>query len=286
MEKVSKAAASVFAKLDPRWSEMIKGISESSAVPLPEIMFGNSFLDVGSSCLACRTAVAKGPDGRLLHARNLDWSLGSAGDGLLVLFREPASEGRLPCLRLAFPGMAGALDVVNSKGLILSFNLLGSSARAPEELVFIKMREIAETCSNFEDARAKILGMKPGMPFCITLSDAASGKSAVYERLRDGVEIKERLPLDGVLVADNSPWHGKESLMKSRCGVMRAAMEIKPSDVESLKRLMADKRVLLGCNIYSAVFDFKGNALHLAWSSPPAAKGPWVSVPLFEGPGG
>ena len=144
--------------------------------------------------------------------------------------------------------------------------------------VFLRMREIAETSPDFESAEAAILSMPPGMPFCIGLSHSKSGKIAVYERNAEGV-VSKREPRAGLLTADNTPQSGKPLRENALNEVARAAMPLETgSDVAAVLR---NRRVLLGCNLYSVIFDFKANVFYLASGSIPAAQGEYRAFPLF-----
>ncbi|KAL6467294.1 hypothetical protein MHYP_G00250980 [Metynnis hypsauchen] len=54
------------------FNEEIKGIATASGVPLGEVVLFNIFYEVFT---VCTSLVAEGPDGNLIHARNLDFGL-------------------------------------------------------------------------------------------------------------------------------------------------------------------------------------------------------------------
>ena len=291
------AAEGLFAKIDPRWNEEIAGIAEGSGVSEATLKVGNAFLDLGYNRLGCREVVAFSQDAdggpRLLHAHNLDWdNLGGIGNFIVTIFRTKESDGRLSTVRVGFPGMVGALTIINEKGVSLGFNQLGNSSGDVEGApIFIAMRDIAETCSCFEEAEKRILSLPKGMPFCITLADATRLRATVYERTEDGI-IGRRVAVDGIDVADNYPWCGLDlktctvdSTARNAHIFRGRAAASKPSDtdppLERLKAVMRNPDVLLGCNIYSVIFDFRRNNMYLAAGKIPAAKGKYVRYVLF-----
>ena len=102
--------------------------------------------------------------------------------------------------------MIGVLDIINEHGIALSFDQVGISNGETGLPVFIAMRDIAETCDTFEKAESYIRKMPPGMPFCLGVSDAKNGKMAVFEREFNDSKVFRRLPVNGILTADNSIW--------------------------------------------------------------------------------
>ncbi len=291
------AAEALFAKIAPRWNEEISGIAEGSGVSAADLKLGNSFLDLGYNHLGCREVVAfsqnavGGP--RLLHAHNLDWdNLGGIGNFIVTIFRTTGSDGRFSTVRIGFPGMVGALTIINEKGVSLGFNQLGQSSGDVEGApVFIAMRDIAETCSCFDEAEKRILSLPKGMPFCITLADATQLRAAVYERTDDET-IKRRMAVDGIVAADNYHWCGLDMKNCAVDSTARSARIFRDGTAESepggddpplkrLKSVIRNPDVLLGCNIYSVIFDFRRNSMYLAAGKIPAAKGKYVRYNLF-----
>lgn len=271
-------ACELFTGIDPRWTVELAALADASGADRDALMLGNCFLDIGHFRNGCRQVLSVRGDGSVLHAHNLDWNLAGIGQYWVSVFRAPGGDGRLPTVHLGFPGMVGALDVINSEGVALSFNQLGFPRKESKMPVFLRMREIAETCPDFESAEAAILAMPPGMPFCIGLSHSKSGKIAVYERDADGT-ISKREPQAGLITADNTPRGGTTPRENAVDEVARAAMPLESgNDVVTVLR---NRRVLLACNMYSVIFDFKANVFYLASGTRPAAEGEYRTFPLF-----
>lgn len=271
-------AIELFAKIPSRWTEEITAVATAASVKTSILMLGNTFLDLGLQAVGCRTLVVAADDG-LKHAHNLDWdNLGGVGNFLVTLFRSEGDVERLPVVWLGFPGMVGALDAINAKGVAISFNQVGFSNGECDFPLFLKMREIMETCSTFADAEAKITNMPVGMPFCLALSDANTNEAAIFERDAD-MKVFKRSMSDGVLTADNNLWFGRKA--KGLCVIDDVARTERPRDVEGMKRVLRHEKVLMECNIYSVIFDHANNRLLLACGEIPAAKGVYESIRLF-----
>jgi len=272
-------AEKLFKKIDPRWTTEISAAAKAAGVKSEAMMLGNTFLDLGLYLAGCRQLIVNTDKG-LLHAHNLDWdNLAGVGNFLVTIFRTSAAPGRFATVYLGFPGMVGALDIINEHGIALSFNQIGVAKGKCDMPVFIKMRDIAERCDSFESAKKELLNMPPGMPFCIGLSDAKNGKSAVFERDRDNV-VKQRSGHDSILTADNNLWCGEK--MSGRCAVDDVARKIKPADIEGMKKVLRDDKVLMECNIYSVIFDYRNNKFYLAAGNIPAAEDTYKEYELFS----
>jgi hypothetical protein len=272
-------AKQIFARIDQRWTREIKAVAKASGTDSDALMLGNTFLDIGISSAGCRMLIIF-DETMLLHAHNLDWdNLGGIGNYLITIFRTEGGKDRFATVHIGFPGMIGALDIINEKGIALSFNQVGFARDECEMPIFIKMREIAEKCSTFEDARKEIMTMPQGMPFCIGLSDAKTGQTAIFER-DNKTSIKRRNASDGILTADNSLWYGVK--MRERCVLDDTARKVNPDKVEDMKTILRHKSVILSCNIYSVIFDYKNNKLYLASGKIPAAEGQYREFKLFD----
>ena len=94
------------------------------------------------------------PDGRLLHARNLDWTIGKAAqeDAVTLVWRP---EGGTPFMMLAYAGAIGSVSGMNAKQITIGEMTVSS----PEETfdgipLQIIMRMICEKASTLDEAVA------------------------------------------------------------------------------------------------------------------------------------
>ena len=289
--KNAELAEKIFKKIPEHWTREVKGIADGAGVDPEALMLGNTFLDIGEGMAGCRQVIAFSREGvkpRLLHSHNLDWNnLGGIGNFVVTVFRTNPDKGRLKTVRVDFPGMVGTLSIINEKGISLAFNQLGFSNGNVKGLpVLIALRDIAETCATFAEADKRLKNMPEGMPFCIGLADAKSLKCAVYER-DSGGNIFVRKPQFDVLTADNTPHYG-ETLRRSpvetaarSAGIFNKISDKQDLPLEKLKNVMRNKRVLLGCNLYSVIFDWANNRFYLASGKIPAADGTYREYVLF-----
>ena len=276
-----KQAKKIFSGLDREWMDEISGMAETSGVDRAILMLGNSFLDMGLNASGCRQIHVRTPDGGVLHAHNLDWdNLGGVGNYLVVIARSN-TPGKYRTVHIGFPGMVGVLDVINEHGIALSFNQLGLAPKGSSgKPVFIAMREIAENAASFEEAVKMVEELPPGMQFIIGLSDAKTGSIAVFERDAYGAKILRRNAVDGIATADNSAYGHRKTDSQSIDGIVHRA---NPRNAEELIPLLRHPRILLGCNIYSVIFDWKRNRFLLASGTVPAAHGKYREFVLFPG---
>jgi hypothetical protein len=260
------------------YREELNATAAAAKVPPSALAFGNSFLDLGKVRAGCRSVVVSSSN-LVLHAHNLDWdTLAGFGRWTTCVVRRTPSDGRFATVSIGFPGMIGALDVINEKGLALSFNQMGWGKGGTNEPVLIMLRRVAETCASLDQARTNLLHAAPGMPFIITVSDAASGEGSVFERAKD--QVTER-PLEGGTVA------ACNTLQGTRSGTTRLDQLLATTssrNLETVQDLLGAPEVLMQSNIYSVIFDFQNNRLWLASGEVPAAGGNYREFRLFRLP--
>jgi hypothetical protein len=264
----------------PNWSkeyrDELNATAAASRLPLGALAFGNVFLDLGRARAGCRSVVIAQTN-MVLHAHNLDWdNLGGFGRWTTCIVRRNPTDGRFPTVSICFPGMIGALDVINEKGLAFSFNQLGWGKGGTNEPIFIMLRRIAETCATLQEARANLLRAPEGMPFIITISEAPAGKASVFERINGKVMERQ---LERTFVAACNTVQGT-SFGTTRLDQILAKAAV--HNLTDLRRVLANPEVLMECNIYSVIFDYHHNRLWLASGEVPAAKRDYREYPLFK----
>lgn len=271
-------AAAALTNWPSAYSQELNEIATAARLTPGALAYGNQFLDLGNVRAGCRSAVVQS-EALLIHGHNLDWdTLGGLGRWTTSVIRRDPSDGRFRTVAIGFPGMVGALDIINEKGLALSFNQLGWGKGNVTEPVWIMMRRIAETCPSLEAARKIITNAPPGMPFVITVSDAVRRSAAIYERTSKGVT--ERLLHNGWAAAGNAP-QGTES---GASILDRVMAESSVRTVSDLQKVLSSPEVMMGSNIYSVIFDFNNNTLFLASGQIPAAAGTYRVFQLFDQP--
>jgi hypothetical protein len=259
-----------------RYREELNATAAAAGLPVSALAFGNTFLDLGRARAGCRSVVLA-QNNLVLQAHNLDWdNLGGLGRWVTCIVRRNPTDGRLATVSIGFPGMIGALDIINEKGLALSFNQLGWGNGGTNEPVFIMLRRIAETCDSLEAARTNLFQAPAGMPFIITVSDARAGTGSVFERVHG--RVAERQVQGGFVAACNAAQGTNFGTTKLDQVLTRTGA----SDLSGIQRILGTPGVLMECNIYSVIFDFHHNRLWLASGEVPAAKGSYREYPLFR----
>ncbi len=260
----------------PRYRDELVSMGNASGVSTGALAYANIFLDLGNVRAGCRSVVISATN-RFMHAHNLDWdNLGGLGRWTTVIVRRNPADGRFKTVAVGFPGLVGALDIINERGIAVSFNQLGIGRGDVREPVLLMIRRIAESCASLDDARAEILVAPLGMPFILTVSDAQNGTASVFERAKE--KITERSLSKGWVAACNQA-QGSMPGSTHLDQVLADSVIRTPSD---LKRVLAVPKVLMACNIYSVVFDYRENRLYLASGQVPAAELPFRSYTLFD----
>lgn len=266
-------------QVDERILRELRVAAQTAGVDDGLLLLGNSFIDLGCYNGACRSLVWNRPAaaGGLLHAHNLDWdNLAGMANWTTTIIRRTPADGRNRTVAVAVPGVFGALDIINEHGIALSLNQTGFGRPGPaKEPGFLLLRRVAETCATYEAARAELLKASPDLPFLITLSSAREGRAGVFEPFPEGMQ--ERGLAGDRVCAANSVWRKNDV----RHVVAETVRKADLHNLADVRRLMADDGVLLGCNIYSVVFDFAGNRMFLASGRTPAAPRPAREFPLF-----
>lgn len=274
-QRLAKAAARLQDWPTP-YREELEALAAAAGVPAGALSYGNSLLDAGSWSAACRSVVATDAT-HLWHAHNLDWNnLGGLARWNVRILRRHPDDGRLRTVAVGFPGLVGALDIINEKGVALSFNQLGTGDGRFTEPVFVSLRRLADTCAAYDVARRELLALPPGVDFIVTLSGAATQEGAVFER-RAG-KTTERPVADGWVAATNAGQGAKRGGTPLDQLLGRTACR----GVADIQAVMRHVDVLMGCNLYSVIWDFGANRFHLASGTIPAAPGRYRDYVLFE----
>ncbi|MFP4500902.1 MAG: C45 family autoproteolytic acyltransferase/hydrolase [Candidatus Hydrogenedentota bacterium] len=111
-------------------------------------------------------------DGRLLHGRNLDWSVGSdAQDDAVVFVWRP--EGGAPFMMVGWAGGIGSVSGMNAKGITLGEMTLPSPNATFDGLpLTLRMRQVVEEAGDIEEAVALLRDPKQTSGWNFILGDA------------------------------------------------------------------------------------------------------------------
>lgn len=274
----------------------IRGIADGCDLGYDDVLFLNTFYTLTTRhTIACRQLAIWGDetaDGRLIHARNLDW-IDYPGKPLhhnhLILNVEPAEGHRY--LLLTWPGFVGAVTGTNDKGITVAFNQLigGDRKERLAEPAFFTMRRILQRCDNLDDAVKMLEEAKPLDDGSIMISDAAAKSAAVVEIIDGQVGVRRA---GGQMIANANhrtreagvpePWRVPLGDADWPAGYVAGRLT-SPITVDAAQRIMADPRVCqASINIMSVVFDPSANRMALSVAKQGAARGPFRTYTLFE----
>jgi len=268
---------------------MMRGVAEGAQVRYEDVLFLNLWYHLVSDRPLCRQLAAWGEwteDGRLIHARNLDWPA-LPGDPLyrhnLILDVRPAQG--IDYVALTWPGLVGVVTGTNRCGITVGFNQLAAGRGGYlAEPVFLTLRRVLRTCKSAQEAADLIRSARPMGNGSILISDARRRTALVVE-VYDG-HVGIRRPREGLIcnanhVTTDLGLAGVQPLAPDwpACAVARELG--RPLTVEKIIQLMRDHRVLDPINMLSAVFVPEEGYMLLSCGRPLAAKGDFARYDLF-----
>ena len=265
----------------------MKAFSQACGIRYEQVLLLNCFYDQ----ISCRQVVAWGAktkDGRLLHARNLDWY--DYGDALRtnnVLLIRQYPTGHATAL-LTWPGCFGSLTGCNDQKLSLAYNLLGGGQqRFQGEPVFLMLNRVLRQAVSVDQA----VGLIQASQFCtdgsIMIASARERKAVVVDIQGKQTWVRSDRDVQ-FIVNDNTCYFDIQGRYKPNkytgSPTYRAALAAGPIDVPDLQRVMANPKVLLSMNLLTAIFDLSQNCVYVAWGRYEAAHGPYQTFELFAKP--
>ena len=288
-ETIYKQAREMAAAIDPADLAEMKALAQAARMDYDDLLFLNLFYQFVSGP-ACRQIAVFGPasrDGRLLHARNLDWPdypHQPLQRNNLILNVKPA--GGIEYLALTYPGLTCVLTGANRKGITVAFNQLrGTGPAHAGEPIFFTLKRVLRTCSTLAEALDLIRRATPSGNGSVLISDANAKTAAVVEIL--GRDIRVRAAKNGII--SNANHATREAGWKDRMvgpadwpvtwAARKIARQFGPKDLQAV---MAHNDVLQRMNILSVVFDPAGNRMFLSCGPSPAARADFVEYPLFQ----
>lgn len=273
----------------------IRAIANGCDLTYDDVLFLNTFYTLTTRhTMACRQIAVWGDrteDGRLIHARNLDW-VDYPGRPLsnhhLILNVEPKDGHRY--VLLTWPGLIGAVTGTNEKQITVAFNQLfgGDHKNRLAEPAFFVIRRILETCDNLDDAVKMLTDAKPLDDGSIMITDAKAKTAAVVEIIDGQVGVRRA---EGELIANanhrtkeakvDKPWRVPLGRADWPAGDVAKALR-GPIDMGTAQRVMADPRVCQSrINIMAVVFDPSNNRMTFSTAKRRAAAGPYTTYKLF-----
>ena len=171
--------------------EELSGLADGSGVPLRELHRIHAIPDRTYSCASFAAWGRATTDGRLIHVRNLDWSIRAGIQRFPVVFVvHPA--GKHAFINVGWAGFVGVLTGINDQQL--SIGQIGAKTvdvtLAGEPMVFL-MRRTLEEASTLEEATALITQAHRTVGTNYVLADAKARRAIVIETTHRHADVFE-----------------------------------------------------------------------------------------------
>ncbi len=195
----------------------LRGLARAARVSYDELLVLNAHVDaLASGCSSITVQAPASASGRVLLARNLDWSAPAGMQDLAVLMVVHGPGGRA-FASYTYPGFLGVLTAVNDAGVAVSMNVSQSRDRArrchPTPLL---IRSALRRAATAEELLKHMVAGKRCSGFLITAADARTG-GRVLEMTAGRTAL--RLPVAGLLLSTN---HFRTTAMRPLQGMMYA----------------------------------------------------------------
>lgn len=195
----------------------MRALAKAAGVTYEEILVLNAHVDaIASGCSSITVQKPLAAAGRVLLARNLDWSAPPGMENLAVVMVVHAPGGR-SFASYTYPGFLGVLTALNDAGVAVSMNVSNSKDRArrcrPTPLL---IRTALRQAMTAEDLLRRMAAGKRCSGFLITAADAGAG-GRVLEMTAG--RTAHRLPEAGLLLTTN---HFRTSAMRPLQGLFYA----------------------------------------------------------------
>jgi len=169
----------------PRQAERLRGIADGAGLDLREVLFMQAmeltFRTPSYDLMACTVVglrAGRAGGGGPVIGKNFDY-LGDLGGFQLACRSAPA--GRLRTMGFQMAGLPCAVDGMNERGLVLTYNLAQTVERSPSFTpLSMAIQEALETCQDAEEALAFISRARFGGHAAIVgIFDATGGMHAL-----------------------------------------------------------------------------------------------------------
>ena len=292
-QQVSAKAQKIAKHMAKEDLEELRGIADGAGLKFEEVLVYNLFYTLCVSKIGCRQFVAWGnktDDGKLVHARNLDW-IDYPGSPMkrfntVVNFK---GKDKKEYLSLTWPGFSSVLTGANNAGITIAFNQLPQKGDTTylSEPTFYTIKRALRTASTLQEVIDIFKKTKPMDSGSVMVSDSKAMKAVVIEIIRGKVGLRK--PQGNMISNANHP--------TAESGVAKAGENGNPEwpvcatakafskklSTKNVQNLMAHSNVLQpDLNILSVVFEYSDNRMWLSCGKKSAAKGPFVELKLFS----
>ena len=272
--------------IDEETKAEMQAFAKASGLSYQKVLLVNCFYDM--ICQGCRQAAVWGKkttDGNLFHARNLDWrDWGSAlrDNNVLLVRRYPLGNA---VATLTWPGFLGCLTGCNDKGLTIAYNQLLGKNSVSGEPVFLMLKRILRWSSTLAEAITAIKKSFHCTNGSLMLSSARENVAAVVVIKNNKVWIRHAAGENFVVNNNNCYFDEAGEISRKhyrRCPLYQVVKNAGVLQSDKLQKVMANPRVLMSCNLLTAIFALSQNRIYLSCGRYYAARGPYKALPVFD----
>ena len=255
-------------------------LAEQLAVPLPRLLLATCYYDCIKAVLGC-SAFAVEVDGRVLHARNLDWwtegHLLADSSWVVRYIGAPAGE----FLAVGWPGYLGVLSGVAKGRFAVTLNSVLSDE--PPQLampVVVLLREVLATAPDFATAVERLAAAPIPCDCLLLVTGITGGERVVLERTPRRCSRRSAKDHDEPLVVTNdyrvlgSERSGGDSpIAATSCGrydaLLRSVRQHRPRDAAQCLQRLDDGQVRMSITMQQMVFEARTGDCLLQVPAPP-----------------
>ena len=241
--------------------EEIEFIASISKFTADEVLVANLYYDVLKFYFGC-TAFAVESEGKMLHARNLDWWTDNnllSRHSKIFAFQK---QGQTVFKSVGWVGFVGVLSGVKPGKFSITLNAVLSKDQ-PEIAIPISffIRDVLATANSFDEAKAKLENTTIASDCLLLLAGAQTGEMAVIERTptRSATRNPERhfitVTNDYKLIENIV---GESELQSTSCGRYDRAVSLlnqsTPQTTADCLAILQDENVMMGITVQQMVF--------------------------------
>lgn len=248
--------------------EFIASISNYSS---DQVLITNLYYDVLKFYLGC-TAFAVESNGKILHARNLDWWTDNnllSSHSRIFDFQK---NNKTVFKTVGWFGFIGALSGIKPEKFSVTLNAV-SSKDLPEIAtpVSFLLRDILEQENSYETAKAKLENTTIASDCLLLIAGTNANEMAVIERTP--TRHATRLPKQNFIIVTNdyklleNNVSGDSELQSTSCGRYERAEELifqnTPSSSIDCLKILKDENVMISITVQQMVFDIETGGIEL-----------------------
>lgn len=175
--------------IPPDYLEELRGLADGSGVSLQELYRLHAIPDRTYSCSSFAAWGRATAGGRLVHVRNLDWSMRAGIQRFPVVFVVHPT-GKHAFVNIGWAGFVGVLSGVNDQQL--SIGQIGAETKEAtlrgEPMVFL-MRRVLEETSDLDEAAALIVKARRTIGVNYVLAQAKAHRAIVMETTHRHIRV-------------------------------------------------------------------------------------------------